>query len=427
MQQEIFSHIFTVTELNEMIDTWLSAQIICVQGEVSDFRINQNKFVYFDLKDKNSKISCFLMFWNLRAPLENGMEVRLNGKPGVWIPGGKLTFRVESITPIGEGALKRAFELTKQKLMDEGLFEPQYKQPLPPFPETIGLVTSPDAAAFSDVTRVLKNRWAGLSIFLKPAIVQGALAVDSLIAALRYFNEKYPVDLIILTRGGGSLEDLAAFNSEALCRAIFASKIPVVAGIGHERDETLAEYVADLRAATPSNAAEIAVPDKQEWQKKLVALQSSMEKLLRGQRDKALFMIEQEVFQIKNTLGILLSNKTIIFQQLERLLLSLNPQKILPQLQEKLTRLSQRLNYTARQNLLHQTQGIQNICQLLQSLNPSAPLQRGYTLSFLNGKLLRSVNQAPLHGEMETRLSDGSIHSRIESIHQKWEATSSRP
>ncbi len=255
--------VYSVTEFNREINTLLTDITVCLQGEVSDFKVAQNRFVWFDLKDQKSKVSCFLLAFNLKVQLVDGLEIQVIGSPGLFLKSGRFYFQVKEIKLVGAGALKKQYELLKKKLAQEGLFSAARKRPLPRFPQRIGLITSPAAAAYTDVLKILKNRWAGLEIILFPTVVQGPTAVSQILAAFQRADQ-LALDVIILTRGGGSAEDLQAFNEEQVCRAVFSSKTPVVSAVGHERDITLVDYVADVRAATPSNAAELAVPYKKD-------------------------------------------------------------------------------------------------------------------------------------------------------------------
>src|SRR3989338_31502 len=266
--------VYTVSEFVSYIRDFLRENVgfVLIQGEASGLHITQDRFVWFELKDKDTSVSCFMMKWELKVPLEDGMEIKVLGLPQLFQKSGRFHIRVEELELVGAGALQKAFEALKKKLEKEGLFAEARKRALPRFPEAIGLITSPDAAAYTDVLRILKNRWAGLTIKFYPVAVQGIGSVKEIVRAFDYFNYSKNVEVIILTRGGGSLEDLQSFNSEDVARAIFSSAIPVVCGVGHERDESLSDYVADLRASTPSNAAELVVPDKREIMENIVNL-----------------------------------------------------------------------------------------------------------------------------------------------------------
>lgn len=260
---------FSVSQFVEFVNTALTTAVFpegaVIEGEIVEYRVSQDKWIWFQLKDQSAIISCFATKWQLRTPLEDGMQVRVFGLPKVHPKSGKFSVTVERVELMGEGALRRAFELLKKRLSEEGLFAPERKRPIPRFPERVGLIASRESAAYSDFLRILKNRWGGIDIRLAHVQVQGRDAVREIVGAFHYFNRNPDLaEVLVLTRGGGSLEDLQAFNSEEVARAVFASKIPVVVAVGHERDETLADYAADVRASTPTNAAEMVVPDRKD-------------------------------------------------------------------------------------------------------------------------------------------------------------------
>lgn len=238
--------------------------LVEIEGEVASFKVNQGKFVFFDIKDAGGSVGCFMMLFNLRVPIEDGMKVVVTATPKLtqW---GKFSLTIKAIRPSGEGSIKKSFELLKAKLDQEGLFAPERKRPLPALPQHIGVISSPQAAGYADFIRIVGDRWGGLNINVAAVTVQGADAPDQIMRALKYFNEQEHVpDVIVIIRGGGSADDLSAFNDEQLVRSIAASRVPTLTGIGHEIDESLADLAADVRAATPSNAAQILVPDRQE-------------------------------------------------------------------------------------------------------------------------------------------------------------------
>jgi len=237
---------------------------VVVVGEIASFKVNQGKYVFFDIKDEQASLNCFMMVYQLRQPLENGMKVEVVAQPKL-TPWGKFSLTVREVRPVGEGSLKRAFELLVKKLQKEGLFDPSRKRRLPTLPSHIGVISSVDAAGYKDFLRIVEDRWGGLQIEVANVQVQGAAAPRQIVRALEHFNEMAnPPEVIVIIRGGGSADDLGAFNDEPLARAIAASRVPTLVGIGHEVDTTLACMVADVRAATPSNAAQLLVPDKQE-------------------------------------------------------------------------------------------------------------------------------------------------------------------
>ncbi len=237
---------------------------VTVEGEVSSFKVNQGKFVFFDLKDEQNLLTCFMMAFALKLPIEDGMKVRITGTAKV-TKFSKFSFTVKSVELAGEGALRRSMELLKRKLEAEGLFAASRKRELPAFPRRLGLITSGKSAAYADFMKILGERWGGLDVVLADIQVQGAAATDQIVGAVEYFNElPSPVDVLVLIRGGGSLEDLQAFSTEPVARAVAASRTPTLSGIGHEVDTSLCDLAADVRAATPTDAARIVVPDRRE-------------------------------------------------------------------------------------------------------------------------------------------------------------------
>lgn len=237
---------------------------IVVEGEVSSFKVNQNKYVFFDIKDASGTLGCFMSVYQLRTQLEDGMKVRVVASPKLtnW---GKFSLTVRDVKPVGEGSLKRAFELLRAKLEKEGLFASERKRPLPRVPTRIGVISSTGAAGYADFVKIISERWGDVELVVAHTQVQGMEAPRQIVRALDHFNQMAePVDVIAIIRGGGSADDLSAFNDEPLVRAIAASRIPTIVGVGHEIDTSLSDMAADVRAATPSNAAQLLVPDKQE-------------------------------------------------------------------------------------------------------------------------------------------------------------------
>jgi exodeoxyribonuclease VII large subunit len=238
--------------------------VVQVEGEVAEFRVSQGKWVSFKLKDSGAIVNCFTALAQMRIPLEDGMRViviaapRLNNK-------GYFNLNIRAVKPVGEGSIKKGFELLKAKLEKEGLFSPERKRVLPRVPKHIAVITSTESAAYADFIKIINERWGGLNVEVAHTQVQGVPAPDQMIRAVRYFNslETLP-EVLVIIRGGGSAEDLSTFNDEPLVRAIAESRIPTLVGVGHEVDHTLADMIADVRAATPTNAAQILVPDKQE-------------------------------------------------------------------------------------------------------------------------------------------------------------------
>ena len=269
--------VYTVSDFlavcNQTLEYSFSTTVIV--GEVASFKVNQGRWVFFDLKDEESTVSCFLPAWELRTSLEDGMKVVVKGVPKVtkW---GKFSLTVKQVRPMGEGSLKKALEMLRRKLAAEGLFDPARKRELPRDLSRIGVISSTQAAGYADFCKILNARWGGLTVLTAHTQVQGLDAPDQIIRALRYFNERSDVEVIAIIRGGGSADDLAVFNDEKLVREIAASKIPVITGIGHEVDESLADLAADVRASTPSNVAEMLTPDKKAEIKRIERMVSGL-------------------------------------------------------------------------------------------------------------------------------------------------------
>lgn len=260
VEHPIFSVSDFLASVNQSLE--YAYPVIAVTGEVASFKVNQGKYVFFDLKDESGSVSCFMTVWQLRTPIEDGMKIVVTASAKVtqW---GKFSLTVQSLKPVGEGDLRKSFELLRKKLESEGLFDPGRKRQLPTVPRRVAVISSTQAAGYGDFITILEQRWGGLTIDVAHTQVQGDVAADQMIRAIRYFNEQAELaDVLVLIRGGGSADDLAAYNDEQLVREIAGSRIPTLVGVGHEVDVSLADMVADVRAATPSNAAQLLVPDR---------------------------------------------------------------------------------------------------------------------------------------------------------------------
>lgn len=302
---------------------------ISITGEVSSYKVNQGKYVFFDLKDASGSINCFATVWQIRTPLEDGMKVVITGTPKL-TPWGKFSITLKTVQPVGAGSLKRSFDLLVAKLQKEGLFDEARKRPLPSVPRHIGVISSTQAAGYADFIRILNERWGGVRVDVAHVQVQGAAAPEQIIRAIRHFNERAEQpDILVLIRGGGSLDDLAAFNDEPLVRAIAASRIPTITGIGHETDTSLADLVADVRAATPSHAALTIVPDRREIiERSTTRVAVALEALRRAVRyagDK----IESDRQTAFELLTARLANHETRITAVRRSLEALNPENVL--------------------------------------------------------------------------------------------------
>ena len=329
MERELkFSVSEFVDTLNQTLDFAYAG--VTVVGEVSSFKVNQGKWVFFDLKDDESVLNCFMSVFQLRIPLEDGMKVAVRGVPKLtkW---GKFSFTVQNVMPVGEGSIKKSFELLKAKLEKEGLFSPEKKRPLPENLEKIGVISSPQAAGYADFVKILNERWGGLKIKVAKTQVQGLVAADQIIRALKYFNERDEVQIIAIIRGGGSADDLAVFNDENLVRAIAASKIPVITGIGHEVDTSLSDLAADIVGSTPSNVAQILTKDKKaeilRLKNNVLTLKNLLFERISAQKRANNSLLGQVLHE--NVVKI--TTKLEKIAQIQRILEAMNPEKVLKQ------------------------------------------------------------------------------------------------
>ncbi len=321
---------YTVTQVITECNFSLEADFadLEVEGEVLNFKINQGKWVFFDLKDEESSLNCFMVLSRLGIALSDGMRVRVRATPRLtrW---GKFSLTVSAILPLGEGNIKKSFEMLKRKLTAEGLFDPARKRPLPDHLTEIGVISSTAAAGYFDFLKILDNRWSGLTISTINTGVQGLPAIDQIIQALEFFNTQASVEVIALLRGGGSSDDLAIFNDERLVRAIAASRIPVITGIGHEIDTTLADLAADLRASTPSNAAERLTPDKTAALTHLRQLRTRTTKFLLDQISSVQSDYEHLIHDVARELFRRIDAEQQSLREKRQILQSLSPESIL--------------------------------------------------------------------------------------------------
>ena len=329
-QNPIFSVSDFVAVVNQTLD--FAYPMVEVEGEVSEFKVNQGKFVFFNIKDAGSSVGCFMTVWQMRVPIEDGMKVIVSATLNItkW---GKFSLTIKAIRPSGEGALKKSFELLKAKLDGEGLFAVERKRQLPRIPQHIAVISSVQAAGYADFIKILGDRWGGVKIDVAHTLVQGADAPDQIIQAIKYFNQLEVLpEVLVIVRGGGSADDLAAFNDELLVGEIASSRIPTLIGVGHEVDESLADMVADVRAATPSNAAQILVPDKneiiREAKNQINSLLPRIGQMINSQRQ----LIGEILVNSLNKIDSLIDEKSRSVLSLKDILSQLNPDKVLARL-----------------------------------------------------------------------------------------------
>ncbi|MDY2685540.1 MAG: exodeoxyribonuclease VII large subunit [Selenomonadaceae bacterium] len=365
-------------------------QHILVRGEVFNFKRYMSGHCYFTLKDAKSALKC-VMFRSyasrLRFQPENGMQIVVEGRIAVYERDGVYQLYAENLQPEGAGSLAIAFEQLKQKLSAEGLFDAAHKKPLPKFPKKIGIVTSLSGAVLRDIYHVSKRRWPSVELVLYPVTVQGGESASEIAAGIRFFNEKYPVDVLIVGRGGGSMEDLWSFNEEVVVRAIYNSVIPVISAVGHETDFTLADFAADKRAATPSQAAEFAVPDRQELRRYVESLRARLGTLARREVQTRRLRVE----------GLLQSTALS------------KPQLLLAGRKQRLDRAQARLLELCQKSLVTKKQALTTAMEKLEILSPVHVLRRGYSIVEKQGRPITSVQQVTAGDALTLVMKDGRI------------------
>ena len=396
-------HIFGVTEVNELVKLLLDnepmLQNICVRGELSNYKMYPSGHHYFSLKDQEGAIRC-VMFkgsaMKLRFRPENGMKVVVTGRVTVFPRDGAYQLYCNTMTPEGVGDLAVAFEQLKAKLYAEGLFDPAHKKPLPAYPEKIAVVTSSAGAAVHDMIRILRRRYPIAKVILLPVRVQGVEAPPEIAGAIRYADKWKIGDVIITGRGGGSMEDLWAFNDERVARAIYNCETPVISAVGHEPDVTISDFVADARASTPSNAAEIAVPDQVELLRWLWGAGERME-----QTETARLETLREKLET-------LASKRVMTDQLA----------YVQDKRMELVHVQQRLGDLAGGQLARQRQGFAALAASLDAMSPLKVLGRGYAMAQNEaGQILKSYRDTAPGDRVSVTLGEGGLTARVEEVH----------
>jgi exodeoxyribonuclease VII large subunit len=399
-------HVYTVSELNRSARGMLETEFadVWLRGEVSEIKRAASGHLYFTLKDEESEIRAVRFRGRASAltpvEVEQGMTVLALGKLTVYEPRGRYQFVSSVLQPLGEGALQAAIERLKSRLDEEGLFDAAHKKPLPPYPLRIGVITSPDGAALRDIRSVLTRRWPVAEVYLFPTSVQGESAPEELVSALdaatRFSDQFRPLDVLILGRGGGSAEDLAAFSNERVIRAVFGCRIPVISAVGHEIDFTISDFVADRRAPTPASAAELVAPDCREISETVCARVAWMTRLvaahLAHRFDRLRANLRGYLFRL--------------------------PGRKIETLSQRLDGLVDVLARRASQMFSLRVQRLAHFTDILRLSDPRLPLHRGYSLTFLKGSAvaLRDVAGVSSGCEIETRLATGRLHSRVEEV-----------
>ena len=394
----------SVTQLTQYIKLLLDKDEIlsqvCVRGELSNYKAHSSGHQYFTLKDEGAVISC-VMFrsdaMKMRFRPESGMKVILYGRVSLFPKSGQYQIYVTAMQPDGVGALAVAYEQLKRRLHEEGLFDPAHKQPLPNYPHRVALITSPTGAAVRDMTRILGRRWPMAEVLVCPVRVQGEGAAEEIAQMLDYVDKHQLADVIITGRGGGSLEDLWAFNEEIVARAIYRCTIPVISAVGHEPDVTISDYVADVRAATPSNAAEIAVQDE-------VAIRSSLRQLqLRLEQAEG-----RKLTQLRQRLDAL-AQKPVMKR----------PEAYLQQQELQLEMLRQRLEHAGTGVVQKNALCFQRAAAKLDALSPLKVLSRGYAMVTREDAVVRSVTQLQPGDPVAVALSDGTVQCTVDAVQRR--------
>ncbi|MFW6006516.1 MAG: exodeoxyribonuclease VII large subunit [Bacillota bacterium] len=406
------SKIYGIKEITQYIESVLAQDDILndlwLTGEISNFYHHDSGHMYFTLKDESASIKS-IMFnsnnKNLKFELEDGLKVTAHGYIGIYVPRGIYQFYVDKIQPEGKGALFLAYKQLKDRLEKEGLFKDEIKKTIPLLPSKIGIVTSPDGAAIRDILSVVNRRFENVSVLIVPSLVQGDQAADQIVQGIEYLNNRNDIDLIIVSRGGGSLEDLWPFNEEKVARAIHNSMIPVISGVGHETDFTIADFTADLRAPTPSAAAELAIASRIELEKNLNTLK---ERLINSIINK----METNREKIKS-----LATKRVFT----------NPQDLFSDQVQSLDELTQKLHWNMEKILKNCQEKYKILSGKLDTLSPLKTLERGYSITSDSEKrIIDSIEEVATEEEIITRLVDGKIKSEIKKIQKDGELYESK-
>jgi exodeoxyribonuclease VII large subunit len=398
------SSVLSVSQVNEYLKILLDSDRVLsnvyVRGEISNFTVPRSGHLYFTLKDEDGQLKAVMFRFQTGRLLfrpEDGMKVIVHGKLSVYGPSGQYQLYVDEMQPDGVGSLALHFEQLKRRLHEEGLFDPNHKKPLPRYPERVALVTSPTGAAVRDMIRILGRRWPMAEVIVCPVRVQGEGAAEEIADMLDYVDKHQLADVIITGRGGGSMEDLWAFNEEVVARAIWRCQIPVISAVGHEPDVTIADYVADVRAATPSNGAELAVRDSEALQSALRQLQVRMEQAQM-----------QKINRLRQRLDTL--SKSRVMRQ---------PDAYLQQQELHLEMLRQRLEHSGEVVLGKNRQRFERTAAKLDALSPLKVLGRGYAMVTREDTVIRETAQVNPGDAISVSLSDGTAQCTVNTVQRR--------
>lgn len=421
MEEEI--KYFTVTQYNQAIKNFLDSKEECrnvhIKAEISNFKGHTRGHLYFTLKDEESRISA-VMFSSAAASLDfvpkDGDEVLIDGRISVYVPNGGYQVYVDRMKLSGNGDLLKKFEELKKKLMDEGLFDAAHKKPIPKFPNKIGIVTAPTGAAIRDILSTIKRRYPLCETILFPSLVQGEEAKFDVVRQIET-AQNYDIDVLIVGRGGGSIEDLWAFNEEIVARAIYASNIPIISAVGHEPDFTIADFVADLRAPTPTGAAEMAVPN-------MVDLINYIRQIEIRLNKNATNKIDYLMKQFKNlSASYVLSNPLATFEIKEQKLDSLIDRaikEVTHKLENSKTRyknlVASRVLTKPTDLFISPSNSLELIVNKLELLNPLSVLKKGYSVTKLDNKIIKSIKEVKVNDNLNIKLLDGELNTQVKEV-----------
>ncbi|MGG3470919.1 exodeoxyribonuclease VII large subunit [Neobacillus pocheonensis] len=444
MQEQRYLSVNALTKyIKRKFDADPHLRDIHVRGEISNFKQHSSGHMYFTLKDEKARILAVMFSSHSRlmkfSP-ENGMKVIIKGDITVYEPSGQYQIYIKAMQPDGIGELFLAYEQLKQRLEAEGLFAQEAKKSLPLFPKTVGIITSPTGAAIRDVITTIKRRYPIVKILVLPALVQGDNAAPSIAKAIEKANNMNEIDVLIVGRGGGSIEELWAFNEELVARAIHQSRIPIISAVGHETDFTIADFVADLRAPTPTGAAELAVPHIEELMERVLQRQT---RLLRAMQEKYRFekerlsrvqksyafryphrLYEQKLEQVDKLTEMLVrgssrvtSNKMGQFELLFKRLQRNHPSEALVEANKRLDRIQKEMNRAMLKVLSKKQNDFDRVISTLRALSPLKIMERGYSLAYSqDNHLVKSIQQVKVNEQVQIQLTDGSLYCKVENI-----------
>ncbi|MEH7302671.1 exodeoxyribonuclease VII large subunit [Neobacillus drentensis] len=444
MQEQRYLSVNALTKyIKRKFDADPHLRDIHVRGEISNFKQHSSGHMYFTLKDEKARILAVMFSSQSRlmkfAP-ENGMKVIVKGDISVYEPSGQYQIYIKEMRPEGIGELFLAYEQLKQRLDAEGLFAAETKKPIPMYPRTVGVITSPTGAAIRDVITTIKRRYPIANILVFPALVQGENAAPSIVKAIEKANAMNEIDVLIVGRGGGSIEELWAFNEEITARAIFLSKIPIISAVGHETDFTIADFVADLRAPTPTGAAELAVPHIDELMDRILQRQTRLLRAMKGKfqfenerlhRAKKSYafryphrLYEQKLEQVDKLTEMIVrgtSRLSLIkkgqYELLHKRLQRNHPREMILESTSRLERSQKEMDRSMMQILTTKKNDFNRVLSTLQALSPLKIMERGYSLAYSeDNRLVKSVKQVSVDEQVQIQLTDGSLFCKVENI-----------